>query len=82
MNEVQNAEKARFLLRDLKFLHIPKNVTDLCTKRILVMEYMPGIQVNEKEKLEKHVSLLLSTRLTYLKWNLSSRTILKIKLSC
>ena len=54
---MQNAEKARFLLKDLKFLHIPKNLIDLCTKRILVMEYKPGIQVNEKEKLEKHVSL-------------------------
>ena len=54
---MQNAEKARFLLKDLKFLHIPKNLIDLCTKRILVMDYMPGIQVNEKEKLEKHVSL-------------------------
>ena len=53
LNEAANSDKARNLLKNIKWLHIPKNYYDYSTSRILVMEYMPGIQVNDRQKLNQ-----------------------------
>jgi len=51
LHEAENADKARHQLKHFKWLFIPKNYYEYSTKRVLVMEYMPGIQVNDRVKI-------------------------------
>ncbi|XP_039597305.1 aarF domain-containing protein kinase 1 isoform X2 [Polypterus senegalus] len=49
MNEGRNAEKMSEMLKDFKFLKVPKIHWDLSTKRILMMEFVEGGQVNDRQ---------------------------------
>ncbi|XP_023684597.2 aarF domain-containing protein kinase 1 isoform X1 [Paramormyrops kingsleyae] len=54
LNEGRNAEKVAELLKDFKFLKVPKIHWDLSTKRILTMDFMEGGQVNDREYMRRH----------------------------
>lgn len=45
--EGQNADKAATMFADYKWLRVPKIFWDISTKRVLVMEYLPGGQVTD-----------------------------------
>lgn len=49
LNEGRNAEKAAKMFVDYEWLRVPKIFWDISTKRVLVMEYLPGGQVNDLE---------------------------------
>lgn len=49
LNEGRNAEKAAEMFVEYKWLRVPKIYWDLSTERVLVMEYLPGGQVNDLE---------------------------------
>ncbi|XP_053553329.1 aarF domain-containing protein kinase 1 isoform X1 [Bombina bombina] len=54
LKEGRNAEKMAELVRKFPFLRIPKIHWDLSTPRVLVMEYLEGGQVNDKEYMERN----------------------------
>ena len=43
----------RLHLKELDFVKVPKIEYSLSTSRLLVMEYMPGTQINDKQELNK-----------------------------
>lgn len=47
--EGENAEKVQLLLKDFKWLKIPKIYWDLTTERVLTMEFTEGAQVTDLE---------------------------------
>uniref|UniRef100_A0A672SLA0 AarF domain-containing protein kinase 1 n=1 Tax=Sinocyclocheilus grahami TaxID=75366 RepID=A0A672SLA0_SINGR len=54
LNEGRNAEKIADMLKQFKFLKIPKIHWDLSTKRILTMDYAEGGQVNDREYMRRN----------------------------
>ncbi|XP_030642968.1 aarF domain-containing protein kinase 1 [Chanos chanos] len=54
LNEGRNAEKVAEMLKQFEFLKIPKIHWDLSTKRILVMDFAEGGQVNDRDYMRKH----------------------------
>lgn len=52
--EGKNAEKVAEMFKDYKWLKIPKIVWELSTKRVLVMEYCPGGQVNDLDYINRN----------------------------
>jgi len=53
LHEAENAEKVRLHLKDLDFVKVPKIEYSLSTSRLLVMDYMPGTQINDKKELNR-----------------------------
>ncbi|XP_036928052.1 aarF domain-containing protein kinase 1 isoform X2 [Acanthopagrus latus] len=54
INEGRNAEKVAKMLAHFPFLKVPIIHWNLCTKRILTMEFAEGGQVNDRDYMEKH----------------------------
>ncbi|XP_069494012.1 aarF domain-containing protein kinase 1 [Ambystoma mexicanum] len=54
LNEGRNAEKMAQMLHRFKYLKIPKIHWDLSTRRVLVMEFVDGGQVNDKGYMERN----------------------------
>ncbi|KAM8921144.1 aarF domain-containing protein kinase 1 [Pelodytes ibericus] len=54
LNEGHNAERLSAMVCEFPFLRIPKIHWDLSTQRVLVMEYVEGGQVNNKEYMEQN----------------------------
>ncbi|KAM4853875.1 aarF domain-containing protein kinase 1 isoform 2-T3 [Thomomys bottae] len=54
LNEGKNAEKVAQMLKHFDFLKIPEIYWELSTKRILLMEFVEGGQVNDKEYMERN----------------------------
>ncbi|KAG8449002.1 hypothetical protein GDO86_015894 [Hymenochirus boettgeri] len=54
LNEGQNAEKMAAIVSDFPFLRIPRIHWELSTQRVLVMEYMEGGQVNDREYMKRN----------------------------
>jgi len=53
LHEAENAEKIRLYLKDIDFVKVPKIEYSLSTSRLLVMDYMPGTQINNKKELNR-----------------------------
>ncbi|XP_063804280.1 aarF domain-containing protein kinase 1 isoform X2 [Pseudophryne corroboree] len=54
LNEGRNAERMADMVCKFPFLRIPRIHWDLSTKRVLVMEYVEGGQVNDRQYMERH----------------------------
>ncbi|XP_053331216.1 aarF domain-containing protein kinase 1 isoform X2 [Spea bombifrons] len=54
LNEGRNAERVSAMVSRFPFLKIPKIHWDLSTPRVLVMEYVEGGQVNNREYMERN----------------------------
>ncbi|KAM5129991.1 aarF domain-containing protein kinase 1 [Mantella aurantiaca] len=54
LNEGRNAERLADMVCRFPFLKIPRIHWDLSTKRLLVMEYMEGGQVNDRQYMERN----------------------------
>jgi predicted unusual protein kinase regulating ubiquinone biosynthesis (AarF/ABC1/UbiB family) len=52
VQEGMNADRFRQNFADHEYILVPKIYPDLTTRRILTMEYMPGIKVNDRRSLE------------------------------
>ncbi|KAK7571912.1 hypothetical protein V9T40_014384 [Parthenolecanium corni] len=52
--EAQNTEKAKFMLKHLPWLKIPSVYKEMCSSRILALEYVEGGQVNDLEYIKNH----------------------------
>ncbi|MEB3293458.1 MAG: AarF/ABC1/UbiB kinase family protein, partial [Synechococcales bacterium] len=52
VREAMNADRFRRNFLDHEYIVVPKVYPRFTTKRVLTMEYMPGIKVNERSKLE------------------------------
>jgi predicted unusual protein kinase regulating ubiquinone biosynthesis (AarF/ABC1/UbiB family) len=52
VQEGMNADRFRQNFADHEYILVPKIYPDLTTKRVLTMEYMPGIKVNDRRSLE------------------------------
>ncbi|XP_075049593.1 aarF domain-containing protein kinase 1 [Mixophyes fleayi] len=54
LNEGRNAERMADMVRQFPFLRIPRIHWDLSRKRVLVMEYVDGGQVNDRQYMEQN----------------------------
>ncbi|CAO2587047.1 AarF domain-containing protein kinase 1 [Lemmus lemmus] len=54
LNEGRNAEKVAHMLKHFDFLKVPQIHWDLSTKRVLLMEFVEGGQVNDRAYMEKN----------------------------
>nr|XP_021143176.1 uncharacterized aarF domain-containing protein kinase 1 isoform X4 [Columba livia] len=54
LNEGRNAEKVAHMLKNFDFLKVPRIYWELSTRRVLLMEFMEGGQVNDKAYMEKN----------------------------
>uniref|UniRef100_A0A8C9FC42 AarF domain-containing protein kinase 1 n=1 Tax=Pavo cristatus TaxID=9049 RepID=A0A8C9FC42_PAVCR len=54
LNEGRNAEKVAQMLKNFDFLKVPRIYWELSTRRVLLMEFMEGGQVNDKVYMEKN----------------------------
>lgn len=54
LNEGRNAEKVAHMLRHFDFLKVPQIHWELSTKRVLLMEFVEGGQVNDRAYMEKN----------------------------
>ncbi|XP_040598613.1 aarF domain-containing protein kinase 1 isoform X3 [Mesocricetus auratus] len=54
LNEGKNAEKVAHMLKDFDFLKVPQIYWELSTKRVLLMEFVEGGQVNDRAYMEKN----------------------------
>ncbi|XP_031638127.1 aarF domain-containing kinase-like [Contarinia nasturtii] len=54
LNEGRNAEKAADMFKDYKWLKVPKIFWDISSKRVLVMEYLNGGQVNDLDYIKSN----------------------------
>ncbi|XP_056409261.1 aarF domain-containing protein kinase 1 isoform X2 [Hyla sarda] len=54
LNEGRNAEKMADMVRKFPFLKIPKIHWDVSTERVLVMEYVEGGQVNDRNYMKRN----------------------------
>ncbi len=52
VQEAMNAERFRQNFLDHELIMVPRVYPDLTTRRVLTMEYMPGIKVNDRRSLE------------------------------
>ncbi|RXN08874.1 putative aarF domain-containing kinase 1 isoform X1 [Labeo rohita] len=74
LNEGRNAEKIADMLKQFKFLQIPKIHWDLSTKRILTMDFAEGGQVNDREYMRKHginVNEILKERKSFRRFSIA-----------
>nr|XP_045252761.1 aarF domain-containing protein kinase 1 isoform X2 [Macaca fascicularis] len=54
LNEGRNAEKVSQMLKHFDFLKVPRIHWDLSTERVLLMEFVDGGQVNDRDYMEKN----------------------------
>ncbi|XP_075804042.1 aarF domain-containing protein kinase 1 isoform X3 [Microtus pennsylvanicus] len=54
LNEGRNAEKVAHMLKHFDFLKVPQIHWELSTKRVLLMEFVEGGQVNDRAYMEKN----------------------------
>ncbi|XP_029453533.1 uncharacterized aarF domain-containing protein kinase 1 isoform X1 [Rhinatrema bivittatum] len=54
LNEGKNAEAVAHMLKKFSFLKVPRIHWELSSKRVLVMEFLEGGQVNDREYMERH----------------------------
>ncbi|XP_007472792.2 aarF domain-containing protein kinase 1 [Monodelphis domestica] len=54
LNEGRNAEKMAEMLKNVEALKIPKIYWELSTRRVLLMEFLEGGQINDKEYIVKN----------------------------
>ncbi|XP_034625152.1 aarF domain-containing protein kinase 1 isoform X2 [Trachemys scripta elegans] len=54
LNEGRNAEKVAHMLKDFDFLKVPRIYWELSTRRVLLMEFVEGGQVNDRAYMEKN----------------------------
>ncbi|XP_077906739.1 aarF domain-containing protein kinase 1 isoform X3 [Ictidomys tridecemlineatus] len=54
LNEGRNAEKVAQMLKQFDFLKVPRIFWELSTKRVLLMEFVEGGQVNDREYMERN----------------------------
>ncbi|XP_004584631.2 aarF domain-containing protein kinase 1 isoform X2 [Ochotona princeps] len=54
LNEGRNAEKVAQMLQHFEFLKVPRIYWELSTKRVLLMEFVDGGQVNDRDYMEKN----------------------------
>nr|XP_055159541.1 aarF domain-containing protein kinase 1 isoform X1 [Nyctereutes procyonoides]XP_055159542.1 aarF domain-containing protein kinase 1 isoform X1 [Nyctereutes procyonoides] len=54
LNEGRNSEKVAQMLKHFDFLKVPRIYWDLSTKRVLLMEFVDGGQVNNRDYMEKN----------------------------
>ncbi|XP_015413558.1 PREDICTED: uncharacterized aarF domain-containing protein kinase 1 isoform X2 [Myotis davidii] len=54
LNEGRNAEKVARMLKHFDFLKVPQIYWELSTKRVLLMEFLDGVQVNDKDYMERN----------------------------
>ncbi|XP_060037332.1 aarF domain-containing protein kinase 1 isoform X2 [Erinaceus europaeus] len=54
LNEGRNAEKVAAMLKHFEFLKVPRIHWDLSTKRLLLMEFLDGGQVNDRAYMERN----------------------------
>ncbi|NP_001353415.1 aarF domain-containing protein kinase 1 isoform d [Homo sapiens] len=54
LNEGRNAEKVSQMLRHFDFLKVPRIHWDLSTERVLLMEFVDGGQVNDRDYMERN----------------------------
>uniref|UniRef100_A0A8C6BPM3 AarF domain-containing protein kinase 1 n=1 Tax=Monodon monoceros TaxID=40151 RepID=A0A8C6BPM3_MONMO len=54
LNEGRNAEKVAQMLKHFDFLKVPKIYWELSTKRVLLMEFVDGGQVNDRDYMERN----------------------------
>ncbi|GAX82134.1 hypothetical protein CEUSTIGMA_g9562.t1 [Chlamydomonas eustigma] len=52
--EYTNAAKLRILLEGHKRASVPAMYSDLCTPRMIIMEWIQGIKITDKSELQKH----------------------------
>ncbi|XP_025912989.1 uncharacterized aarF domain-containing protein kinase 1 isoform X3 [Apteryx rowi] len=54
LNEGRNAEKVAHMLKDFDFLKVPRIYWELSTRRVLLMEFMEGGQVNDRAYMKRN----------------------------
>ncbi|XP_047397680.1 aarF domain-containing protein kinase 1 isoform X2 [Sciurus carolinensis] len=54
LNEGRNAEKVAQMLKHFDFLKVPRIYWELSTKRVLLMEFVEGGQVNDRDYMERN----------------------------
>lgn len=54
LNEGRNAEKVAQMLKHFDFLKVPRIYWELSTKRVLLMEFVDGGQVNDRHYMERN----------------------------
>ncbi|XP_044916254.1 aarF domain-containing protein kinase 1 isoform X4 [Felis catus] len=54
LNEGRNAERVAQMLKHIDFLKVPRIYWELSTKRVLLMEFVDGGQVNDRDYMEKN----------------------------
>nr|XP_045009992.1 aarF domain-containing protein kinase 1 isoform X2 [Jaculus jaculus] len=54
LNEGRNAEKVARMLKHFDFLKVPQIYWELSTKRVLLMEFVEGGQVNDRDYMERN----------------------------
>ncbi|XP_009976286.1 PREDICTED: uncharacterized aarF domain-containing protein kinase 1 [Tauraco erythrolophus] len=54
LNEGRNAEKVAHMLKSFDFLKVPRIYWELSTRRVLLMEFMEGGQVNDRAYMERN----------------------------
>ncbi|XP_045418568.1 aarF domain-containing protein kinase 1 isoform X2 [Lemur catta] len=54
LNEGRNAEKVAQMLKHFDFLKVPRIYWELSTKRVLLMEFVDGGQVNDRDYMERN----------------------------
>ncbi|XP_006157151.1 uncharacterized aarF domain-containing protein kinase 1 isoform X1 [Tupaia chinensis] len=54
LNEGRNAEKVAQMLKHFDFLKVPRIYWDLSTKRVLLMEFVDGGQVNDRSYMDRN----------------------------
>ncbi|XP_032964522.1 aarF domain-containing protein kinase 1 isoform X3 [Rhinolophus ferrumequinum] len=54
LNEGRNAEKVAQMLQHFDFLKVPQIFWELSTKRVLLMEFVDGGQVNDRDYMERN----------------------------
>ncbi|XP_010643891.1 aarF domain-containing protein kinase 1 isoform X1 [Fukomys damarensis] len=54
LNEGRNAEKVAQMLQHFDFLKVPRIYWELSTKRVLLMEFVEGGQVNDRDYMERN----------------------------
>ncbi|XP_058148918.1 aarF domain-containing protein kinase 1 isoform X2 [Dasypus novemcinctus] len=54
LNEGRNAEKVAQMLKQFDFLKVPRIYWELSTKRVLLMEFVEGGQVNDRDYMERN----------------------------
>ncbi|XP_025976192.1 aarF domain-containing protein kinase 1 isoform X2 [Dromaius novaehollandiae] len=54
LNEGRNAEKVAHMLKNFDFLKVPRIYWELSTRRVLLMEFMEGGQVNDRAYMKRN----------------------------